>query len=345
MMRLPASRVPDPALAPPLNWGILGTGWIAARFADALTRLSPHRVEAVGSRSPETARDFAARHGIGRAYGRYPDLVGDPGIDVVYIATPHTHHLPHARLALEAGKHVLVEKPIGLDAAQAREIAGLAAERGLFCAEAMWTLYLPKFDVIRQVLDEAMLGEVHTVLADHGEWFTADHRIMRTDLAGGPLLDLGTYPVALAGWALGAPNGVLARGQAAPNGINGQVSALLTWATGAQALLHTTILSNTPTAATIAGSAGSLHVPGVFFRPGGFALTSADRSEHLRYDEPASGYDGLVYEAAEVARQIAAGATETPVRPMADAVATLAVIDEIRRQIGIAFPGAGIPLR
>jgi predicted dehydrogenase len=340
-MRLPASRVPDPALAPAVRWGVIGTGWIAARFVDTITRLTRQRVEAVGSRTADTARDFAGRHGIPRPYGSYEDLVGDPAVDVVYVATPHTHHLAHARLALAAGKHVLVEKPIGLDAAQAREITDLAAERGLFCAEAMWMLYLPKFDVIRQVLDEGLLGEVHTVLADHGEWFAADHRIMRADLAGGPLLDLGTYPVALAGWAMGAPDGITARGQAAPNGINGQVSALLTYPAGGQALLHTTILSNTPMAATLAGSAGSLHLPGVFYRPGDFELTSADRSVRLRYEEPATGYDGLAYEAAEVARRISAGETTTPVRPPADAVATLATIDEFRRQIGIVFPGAG----
>jgi predicted dehydrogenase len=335
-VRLPAARVPDPELAPVLRWGVLGTGWIADRFAGAI---APQRVVAVGSRSAWSARAFAARHGIARAYGSCADLVADPAVDVVYIATPHTRHLPHARLALTSGKHVLVEKPAGLNAAEAAEMARLAADHGRFCAEAMWTLFLPKFDVIRQVLDEGLLGEPHTVIADHGEWFADDHRIMRADLAGGPLLDLGTYVVALAGWALGAPVDVLARGQAAPNGINGQVAALLTYPGGGQAVLHTTILSPTPTAATIAGSAGSVFVPGVFFRPGPFELCSADGARRLRYEEPAIGHAGLAYEAAEVARRIAAGETGTPVRPMADVVATLAVIDRIRAQLGIAFPG------
>jgi predicted dehydrogenase len=101
-----------------------------------------------------------------------------------------------------AGKHVLVEKPLALNAAQATEIAELAAGKGLFCMEALWTLFLPQFDIIRQILDSGMLGEIRTVFADHGEYFTADHRILRLDLAGGPLLDLGTYPVSFANWVL-----------------------------------------------------------------------------------------------------------------------------------------------
>ena len=143
-------------------------------------------------------------------------LVADPDIDVVYIATPHTAHHPCARLALEAGKHTLVEKPLGINASEAAEIAALADGRGLFCMEALWTFFLPKFDVVRQLLEDGALGEIRTVLADHGEDFTAEHRILRADLAGGPLLDLGTYPVSFATWVLGEPERVLADGPAAP---------------------------------------------------------------------------------------------------------------------------------
>jgi predicted dehydrogenase len=208
---LPASRLPDPLAAPVLRWGILGTGWIAERFVASLERHTRQRVVAVGSRSPASAKEFAERTGIARAHGSYGDLVADPEVDVVYVATPHNHHRAHALLALDAGKHVLVEKPIGLSAAEAQEVAARA--RGVFCAEAMWTFFLPRYDVVRQLLDDGVLGEVRTVLADHGEWFPATHRILRQDLAGGALLDLGTYPVALANWVLGEPEEVLAIGR------------------------------------------------------------------------------------------------------------------------------------
>jgi predicted dehydrogenase len=140
----------------------------------------------------------------------------------VYVATEHTAHLTCARLALEGGKHTLVEKPIGLDTAQAAEISDLAATQGLFCAEALWTLFLPKFDVVRQILESGVLGDVHTVLADLGEHFGPGHRILRPELAGGPLLDLGTYPVSLATWVLGPPARVQASGQPHPAGVNGR---------------------------------------------------------------------------------------------------------------------------
>ena len=175
---LPASRVPDSQDAPPLRWGIIGPGWIAERFTASVQRHTRQQIVAVGSRNPDRSAEFAARHGIERSHSSYEDLVADPGVDVVYVATPHNGHYPCARLALEAGKHALIEKPIGLNAAQAAEIAALATSQGVFCMEALWTFFLPKFDVIRQLLADGVLGQVRTVNADHGEHFTADHRIM-----------------------------------------------------------------------------------------------------------------------------------------------------------------------
>jgi predicted dehydrogenase len=335
---LPVPRTPDPMDAPPLRWGILGPGWIAERFVGALHRYTRQRVVAIASRSAERSRAFATRYGLPVAHGSYEALVADAGVDVVYVATPHPAHHAHALLALGAGKHVLVEKPIGLNATEATEIADLARRSGRFCMEALWTFFLPKFDVIRQVLAEGRLGELRTVLADHGEHFTADHRIMRADLAGGPLLDLGTYPVALAVSLLGSPALVLASGQEAPSGVTGQTSVILSTITGEQAVLHTTILSDTPTTATIAGTAGTLTVDGPFFAPGGFTVRPVG-GEPLTYTEPAIGHDGLHFEAAEVARRIAAGETGSPVRPLTDSVTTMHVLDEIRHQIGEVHPG------
>jgi predicted dehydrogenase len=206
----------------------------------------------------------------------------------------------------------------------------------VFFAEAMWTMFLPKFDVIRQLLESGALGEIRTVIADHGEYFASDHRIMRHDLAGGPLLDLGTYPISFATWILGEPAAVLAAGQGHPAGVNGQVSAVLSDAAGNQAVLNTTIFSTTPTTGVIAGTRATLTIPGPFYQPGDMTLTSAV-GEVLTYSEPAIGHDGLYFEAAEVARCITAGLLESPLRPLADSIATMRVVDEIRRQLGIVF--------
>jgi predicted dehydrogenase len=334
---LPHSRVPNPQNAPPIRWGILGPGWIAERFAYAIHRLTRSRVVAVGSRRLDTAERFAVTHRIERAYGSYAAVLEDADVDVVYVATPHNAHFLHASQAMAAGKHVLVEKPLALNANQAAELGGIAAAQRVFCMEALWTLFLPKFDVVRQLLDTHALGRVHTVIADHGEFFRPEHRIMRHDLAGGPLLDLGTYPVALAHWVLGPPASVFAAGEPAASGVNGQTAAVLGYAGGAQALLHTTLFSNTPTTMTIAGDGGTLVMDGPFFRPGRFTLESPDRSQSRTFSEPDTGYDGLAYEIAEVARAVTASETGSPIRPLEDTVATLAVIDEIRRQIGVTF--------
>lgn len=336
---LPAARIPDPMDAPALRWGVMGTGWIAERFVRSVRRHTRQRFTAVASRDAARAEDFAGRHGIPGSYGSYEDLAAAPDVDVVYIATEHTAHLACARIALEGGKHILVEKPIGLDAAQAAEIAELATGQGLFCAEALWTFFLPKFDVIRQILDSGALGEIHTVLADLGEHFTPGHRILRPELAGGPLLDLGTYPVSLATWVLGPPAEALASGQPHPAGVNGQTSAILRGPHGSQAVLHTTLFSDTPTTATIAGTRATLSLPGPFYQPGDLVLTSADGDRQLTFTEPRTAHDALHFEAAEAARRIAEGRLESPIRPLAESILTLEVMDEIRRQLGIRFEG------
>jgi predicted dehydrogenase len=330
---LPGPRTPDPRSAPSLRWGVLGTGWIAQRFVETLQGHSSQRVVAVGSRTDESASRFAAAAGIQRTYGSYEALVADPDVDVVYVATPHNVHLPCAVLALEAGKHTVVEKPLGLNAGQGRQIAEVAQRRGLFCMEAYWTAFLPKFDVLRQLLDSAVLGEITAVVADFGEWFPDEHRIQRPELAGGPMLDLGTYLVSFVVDVLGPPDHVLARGVPAGSGVHGQTAMIMTRGRQ-QAVLHTSILSNTPTAATIAGSQATISIDGPFYQPGGFTLSSSDGRARLRFDEPLVRHEALHFQAAEVARRIRAGETGSPLRPLAVSIEVLRVMDEVRRQTG-----------
>lgn len=338
---LPASRTPPPMEAPALRWGILGTGWIAEQFIASVRAHTRQDIAAVGSRSQAKADAFARAQGIATAHASYAALVADPALDVIYVATPHNLHHAHVRLALEAGKHVLVEKPMALDHAQAAGMVALARARGVFFAEALWTYFLPKFDVLQQVFESGILGEIRSVHTEYGEHFTRDHRIFDPALAGGPLLDLGTYPVSLLARLLGVPAQVIGVSQADPSGVHGQLSAILTTATGNQGTLSTTLYGFTPTNAVIVGTGGTVRFGSEFNLPGPFEVRSADGATVLAYDEPVGRhFEGLHYEAAEVARCIARGATETPVRPLQASLDTMATLDMIRAAAGIDFAAA-----
>ena len=211
-----------------MRWGLLGSGWIAERFIESVRAHTKQDIVAVGSRSKDRAEEFASRMALKRAYGDYQELVAADDLDVIYVATPHNMHHEGVTLALNAGKHVLVEKPIALNHAQALEMVELARRKRLFLAEALWMFYLPKFDVLRQLLETKAIGQIKSVYTEYGEYFKRDHRIFDPKLAGGPLLDLGTYPVSLLTEIFGVPESVIGLGQADPSGINGQLSAILT---------------------------------------------------------------------------------------------------------------------
>jgi predicted dehydrogenase len=336
---LPHPRTPPSGDAPALHWGILGTGWIADQFVGSLARHTRQVVTSVGSRTQEAADRAAAAWGASHAHGSYEALVGDPDVDVVYVATPHNFHLPHALLAIEAGKHVLVEKPVGLDADEAHTIGAAAERAGVFCMEAMWTLFLPKFDVVRQIRADGVLGEVVAAQADMGERFDAPHRILRADLAGGPLLDLGTYAATFATWVLGPADTVTAVATPGPDGVNGQLAIAVGTRAGATASLFTSMLADSATTASIIGTEGRLDIGSRFYLPGPMALHQRG-GESLTWSEPMVEHDGLHFEAAEVARRISAGETGSPLRPWSDTVATLEMMDQVRAATGLDFAEA-----
>ncbi|MGN6760307.1 MAG: Gfo/Idh/MocA family protein [Leifsonia sp.] len=335
---LPEPRHPDPADAPPLRWGILGPGAIAADFTDALHRHTRQRVVAAGSRSAERAAAFAAAHGVGRSYGSYEALVADPEVEVVYVATPHSEHLAHALLAIAAGKHVLIEKPMAVTADQSRRIVEAARAAGVFAMEAMWTRYLPQTDIVRQLLADGALGEVRLVTADFGGRSRYDpaSRLWDPALAGGALLDLGVYVVSWSSFAIGPPAGIIATGTLAATGVDDQVALVLSSAHGAQALLSTTLLASTPSLATISGSAGRIETDSPFWGPSGLRVFDSDGTllSHWRDPYGRPHRDGMAYEAAALARYVAEGRSQSPLHPLAEAVDTLATIDEARRQVG-----------
>ncbi len=336
----PIARTADPQAAPALRWGVLAPGRIAGAFVDAVRRHTRQRIVAVGSRSRARAAVFAAEHRIDRSYGSYEELVGDPGVDVVYVAAPHSEHRALALLAIAAGKHVLVEKAFARNAAEAVEVIAAARSAGVAAMEAMWTRFLPQSDVIRQLLADGVLGEITTVLADHGQFFDVDPsgRLFDPNLAGGAMLDLGVYPVSFASSVLGPPDVVVAAGDRAPTGVDAQVSMVLT-SGGAQACLNTTLGARTPTTASISGTRAWLGIGGPFYAPATLTLTSRT-GEHLTRDrDPIAGHLALSFEAAHLATLVAEGRTESPLLPLAETAGVLGTIDEVRRQVGVAYPG------
>lgn len=315
-----------------IRWGILGTGHIARTFTEDLLLLG-HKVAAVGSRAPETATAFARRYGIDATYGSYAGLAGDDRIDVVYVATPHSAHVAAALLCLAAGRAVLVEKPFATSAADARALAGLARERGLFAMEAMWTRFNPLVVRLRELVADGAIGDVQSVYSDFSfaAGFDPAHRLWSPELAGGALLDLGIYPVAFASMLLGAPATVHAAGGVAPTGVDANTGILLGYASGAVALLHCGLLADSPQATTVVGTAGRIELAAPSFRPSAMTLhrTGAE-PETFTVELPGHGY---TYQAEEVARCLAAGLAESPGMPLEETVAIAGVLDTVAARL------------
>ena len=321
-----------------LRWGILGTGDIASSFVTDLALLDDHVVAAVGSRSSSGAEAFGQRHGITRRHGSYAELVADRDVDVVYVATPHPFHRENALTAIAAGKHVLVEKPFALDAAQAREVFAAAHERGVFVMEAMWTRFLPWVADLLALVADGTLGELTAVGAEFGVLFAPDptSRLMAPELGGGSLLDLGVYPLSLACLLLGAPETLTAASVPTATGVDAHTSVLTTHAGGAHALVSSSMVAAHANRATVVGTLGRVEVDPPFFTPGGFSLTVGPTT--TRREHPDDGI-GLRHQAVEVARCIRAGLTESGLRTHADTLVVLQAMDEVRRQVGLRYPG------
>ncbi len=334
---LPTPRRPAPQTIPELRWGIIGPGWIAERFVQSLRENSRQQLTAVTARSQEKAGAFAQQWQIPYAFDDTDAMLAHSGLDAIYIATPHNRHFPDAMRCLQAGKHVLIEKPLALNAREGATLQAEAHARGLLCMEAMWCDFLPKYDVLRQLLEDGVLGDVHTLIADHGEFFTADHRIFNASLAGGPMLDLGSYLVAFSLMVGGEPQEIIARGQQVPGGVNGQASMLMVHNSGMQSVLNTTLFSNTPGGAVIAGRDATLTLDGQFYAPGNFTLRASQGDRALTWQEPTNRYQQLFHEAEHFAWCLEQGLTDSPIRPLSASLSTLSAMDEVRRQLGIVF--------
>ena len=330
---------------PALHWGILATGGIAAAFAADL-RTAGLDLVAVGSRSQESADAFAARFDIARAHGYYEALAADPDVDIVYVATPHPMHHADAHLALEHGKHVLVEKAFTLNRAEAQDLADLGREKGLLVMEAMWTRYLPHMIRIREIIAAGTLGEIRAVSADHTQSLPTDpaHRLNALELGGGALLDLGIYPISFVHDLLGAPETVQATGRLISTGADAEVATIMTHAGGA---ISTTLSSSRaagPNTAVVLGTLARIEIDQTWYAPTTFRVIAADGTVLEEFDgrttaEGRGGGRGMQYQALAAERHVADGSFDSDLLPIAESVAIMSLLDEIRAQIGVRYPG------
>ena len=323
-----------------LRWGILATGGIAHQFAGDLVK-NGFLVQAVGSRSQASADAFAAEFGIPTAHSSYEALVADPDVDIIYVSTPHPFHAANAALALKAGKHVLVEKPITVNAAEARTLAALAESKNLLLLEAMWTRFLPHMARIRELIAAGALGEVRSLIADHTQDLPDDpsHRINALALGGGALLDLGIYPISFASALFGPPETILASATFKDTGVDAQVATIFKYAGGQIASLLSASDTKGPNTASILGTAGRIDIDEVWYSPTSFRLYNSANEVIEAYETPAYVGRGMHFQAVEAERLVAAGQTTSPLLTLTESVQIMETLDAIRAQIGLVYPG------
>jgi len=319
------------------NWGILGPGGIAKAFATDLKLLDGHSVAAVGSRTLKNAQDFVNTFG-GTAYGSYEALVADPSIDAIYVATPHPAHKDNVVLALNAGKPVLCEKPFAVNAKEAQEMVAAAQKNNVAMMEAMWSRFLPHYAQVREIVASGVLGKILTVHADHGQRLADQNiaRLVEPALAGGALLDLGIYPVSFAHMVLGNPTKITASGVLTDKGVDAQTSMIFDYADGAQAVLNTTMIEQTPCRAVVAGVDGWLEIDRVFYTPTSMRVTLFDGSV-TEYPTNYTGH-GLREQAEAFKKLVQSGHTQSDILNWKDTVDIMQTLDSVRSQIGLRYP-------
>ena len=324
-----------------IRWGVIGPGGIAARFAEAMTMVGDGRIVAVSSRRLDRAEAFAAQYGADRSYEGLEDFLADDAIDAVYVATPHSRHEADTLAAVAAGKHVLVEKAFALDAAQAQRMVDAARVAGVFLMEALWSRFLPSYVRLRELLDARVIGDPLLVEGDFGFRVPVDPASRLFDLAqgGGALLDLGIYPLQLCTFVLGLPTRVVADGVVGETGADEVVTALLHHGGGGLGVIKASTRVPMSCTARIAGTEGWIEIPAFMHCP--TSLTVARHGAREVLDLGFDG-DGLRFEIEEVHRCLSEGRRESTVMPLDESVALMAVLDDIRRQVGVVYPAADV---
>ena len=320
------------------NWGILGPGRIAHNFADGLKVIDDASLYAVASSNLERAEAFANEYGGAKTYNSYEALVNDPEVDGVYIATPHRFHFENIMRCLNAGKPVLCEKPLTVNAAETRQVIKTARENKVFLMEALWTRYLPIYRVVRQWLDDGVIGHISLMVGTFG--FNApkdkDDRWQNLELAGGTLLDMGVYPISVSQWVMGIqPKSSVAMAHLGKTGVDELTTVLLKYENGVISQFHSSFLSNNVNDFLIYGAKGHIRIHPNFWGSTQASLVANDQELTVSRPLRASGFE---YQIEEAMRCIRAGLLESPGMSHADTLANMELMDSIRAEIGLKYP-------
>jgi predicted dehydrogenase len=320
-----------------IHWGILGPGSISTKFAQGLEAVPDARISAVGSRDLDRAKAFADNFNAPNAYGSYEALVADPDVDVIYIGTPHSFHKDHTLLCLNAGKHVLCEKPFAINAAEAQEMVTFARKKKLFLMEAMWSRYLPTLVKVRELIADGAIGDLRMVQADFGfrAGVNPEGRLFKPALGGGALLDVGIYPLSLAHMVLGTPDRITSMAELGSTGVDEQTAFILGYDSGPMAVLSTAIRTNTPQEAAFIGTSGWIKIHSPWWISDTLILKTDGGEQMISCPLVGNGYN---YEAVEAGNCIQAGKLESDIMPLDETLALIKIMDQIRAQIGLKYP-------
>jgi predicted dehydrogenase len=325
-------------MAKVFNWGIIGLGKIAHRFADDLLLIPNARLHAVASSSTDRAREFAQKYKVPYAYGNYNDITKVPGLDAIYIASAHTSHCAHTLLCLKNNIPVLCEKPFAMNAVEVEQMIGLAMEKQTFLMEAMWTRFLPTTIKVLEMIQSGMIGEVLSLKADFGfqGTFNPDRRLFNADLGGGSLLDVGIYPVFLSLLLFGKPDSIKAMATIGVTNVDENCGMLLSYGEEKMAMLYSSIITETPTEAYIFGEKGCIRINGRWHEATSVTVLLHDQEPKDYFFEFHS--TGYRYEAEEVMRCVGAGKLESDILPLQFSRNLMELLDQIRLEAGIFYP-------
>lgn len=319
-----------------IKFAILAAGGIAAKMSYAVSKLPEIHCYAVASRSIEKAETFAKEWGYEKAYGSYEEMLADPCVELVYVASPHSHHYEHAKMCIEAGKHVLVEKAFTVNAGQAQELIRLAREKNVLLTEAMWTRFMPARKILDDLIAEGVIGEIYSLTANLGYDIKHKERLIKLELAGGALLDVGVYPIQFALMAVHSKvKKISSDAVLSEEGVDLTNSITITFENGVMAVLHSSMLSLTDREGVIYGESGSIRFHNINNCEG---ISIYDKSGmSVREIEIPKQINGYEYEILACVKAIEEGRLECSEMPHEETIRGMEILDTIRKQWGMKY--------
>ncbi len=319
-----------------IRWGIIGPGNIAHKFVKDLIQIDAAEISAVASRSMDRAKAFAEEYSIETSYDKYEDLLENPNVDIVYIATPHNHHAELSLAALKAGKAVLCEKPSAMQKTEIEEVVSLSKEKQLFYMEGLWSRFNPLIREVHHKIKSGELGEIKYLKADFGFYAMnrpEDSRVLNPSLGGGSLLDIGIYPVFLAYLILGKPMRIKTLPKFHKTGAEVQISMIFDYEES-QAVLYSGFVSNTDCTAKISGTKGQIHIDTRWHEPHRYHQIDSNESKTIDHEFKGNGFS---YEIEEVHRCLLNKQYESTLWTHQNSLDLIELLDAIRADAGIEF--------